>query len=83
MEEERSSARAPPPGFKGDMVWKCEQPGCGETIKFFKEEADVIGFLIVHHLAQKHGFGRADVIAYDGLLRWAAEEYDGFPPDDP
>ncbi len=78
-----SSARDPPPGFEGDMVWKCEQPGCGETIEFLIGEADAICYMIVYHLAQKHGFSRAEVVAYDSLLRWAAEDYHGFPPDAP
>ena len=82
MQEDRTSTRAPPPGFQGDMVWKCGRPGCSETIEFFGEEADVIGFLIVHHLVQKHGFSKADVIAYDKLLRDAAAEYGGFRHDD-
>ena len=82
MQTHEISTCVPPEGVEGDMAWKCQVPGCGEVIEFVKEEADVIAFLIVHHLVKKHGFTKNRVLAYDEELGRTVDEYIGFPKDE-
>ena len=65
--------------LKGHIIWTCPVRGCREGLELTKEDADLIGFFVVHHLVQKHGFTRSEVLAYDLELRDAANEYIGFP----
>ena len=65
--------------LQGHIIWHCPVRGCHESLELTKEDADLIGFFVVHHLVQKHGFARSEVLAYDLELRDAADEYIGFP----
>lgn len=65
----------------GVMAWTCPMPSCKHVIRFRREDADTRGFLIIHHLVDRHGWTRGEVLNYDSHLSDAAEEYRGFPTD--
>ena len=81
MKEERNGAREPPADCEDHVVWTCRVPGCGEAIEDYIMDQEAICFEIIDHLVRKHGFSKADVLAYDPLLKEAVEACGDFPTD--
>lgn len=63
------------------VVWACPLPSCDRVMVFRGEKPETRRFMIVHHLAHKHGWTRSDVLNYNDDLRDTADEYRGFPTD--
>ena len=70
-----------PAKVEGRVTWRCPVAQCGEVMSFTNEYAEVIEFLIVHHLVSKHRYTRQQVLDYDEELGESAKEYLGFPRD--
>lgn len=55
------------------LRWRCSL--CAHKWDLPQADGDIICFLAVHHLASKHGMGKAEILLRKPILRAAADEY--------